>query len=105
MEKLPEFIENTKAGFKKGEPGRTANLLKRDRKVAMYLRSDNMYEVGIVHVYKAAIVFDVSYPEREKYWNNEDIGTLAICTPSLSIAEKAYKVYCDEQTVPDNYQE
>ena len=80
MKKLPEFIDNTKAGFGKDQPGRTAKLVKRVGDVAMYLRDDGYYEVGYVRVNRDVEWVnpdgDVVSWGGESYWVNEDIGGL-----------------------------
>lgn len=73
-----------------GLPGLTAKLIKRKKNVAIYLRDDGLYEVGIIKISPAAKLFGKEYPEREIYFSNEDFGSTAFTT---TIKEKAEKYF------------
>ena len=97
MKKLPDVIEDTKAGFAVGQPGKVANLVKRTGDVAMYLRDDGYYEVGSIRTQKASRSVmpggkEVFFEEKELYWRNEDFGERdAICTRSFDKACDHYE--------------
>jgi len=86
MDKLPKIVRI-------GSSGVNAHLIKRTKRVAMYLRDDGYYEVGKIKISEAEIVFGKEYPDREIYWSNEDIGNIAKTTSDLKRAEHWYKVY------------
>lgn len=94
MKRLPEFIEDTKAKFMQGEPGKTAKLVYRNDEKAMYLRDDGVFEYGIIKKQKAKTKIingqELSLKEKELYWVNEDFGRVAETTSDFKIAEKCY---------------
>ena len=95
MEMLSDVIENNGAGYSVGDPRRVSRLVKRDGGIAMYLRGDGYYEVGRVRVVKAGEAEfggrHVEFSAGERYWRNEDFGSLAICTRSSERAEEYYQ--------------
>lgn len=97
MKRLPNYIENTRAGFDTGQPGKTANLIKRERDVAMYLRDDGYYEIGYVKSQKEQdVVMDghnIHFEEKENYWIPEDFGIIASTTKNVNRAEELYNFY------------
>lgn len=97
MKKLGDYIDDTKAGFHKGQPGRTAHLVKREGDVAMYKRDDKYYEIGYIKSQKEHDVViggkDVHFEEKENYWNPEDFGIIASTTSNAKRAEEIYKHY------------
>lgn len=94
MEKLGEIISVRGTGIKNLK----AHLIKREGNVAMYLRTDDIYETGIVKISKAEILFGASYPERETYWSNEDFGSYALATHKREAAEKHYHQFLGAQS-------
>ena len=76
-------------------PGLTATLVKRTERVAMYLREDGYYEVGILQILPAQIVFGKPYPERERYWYTEEFGVVAKTTSDLKRAEEHYNDFVE----------
>ena len=97
MKKLKDYIEDTKAGFAKGQEGRTARLVKREADVAMYLRDDGYYEVGYVKSQKEgdAVIGGkkIHLEEKENYWVPEDFGVIASTTSNRKRADELYKHY------------
>jgi hypothetical protein len=87
MEKLTNKIKVTGVGI----PGLTATLQKRTGNVAMYLRDDGYYEVGIIIISPENTFPDgTHYPEREVYFSNEQFGKTAFTTKSRAHAEKIF---------------
>lgn len=77
-----------------GMPGITATLVKRNDKVAMYLRSDGYYEVGKRKFIEATeFPNNKSYPARETRWTNEDFGVIAKTTSSKTRALEIYDYF------------
>lgn len=85
--KLAEKIELRGLGI----PGLKATLIKRTKRKAIYLRSDEYYEVFRIQTQEAGIIFGRKYPARETYPGNDDFGHAAICTKNLKQAERFYK--------------
>ena len=57
----------------------TSELIHRKGGIAIYKRSDDVYEVFKVKVSPAAEIFGKQYPEREAYPANEEFGLTAWC--------------------------
>jgi hypothetical protein len=87
MKKLEEKVEITGTGI----PNLTATLIERTRQKAIYLRSDDIYEVFKIKIHPPAELYGRSYPEREAYPSNEDFGKTAWTYTSLEKARKKYK--------------
>lgn len=88
MEKLKDVVVLKGLGY---DDRRTATLVKRTKRKAMYLRSDGYYEIFKVKVSPPAEMFGKSYPEREVYPGNEDFGKTAYCCTSKERAERRYQ--------------
>ena len=73
MQKLQQTLEVRGTGI----PGLKATLVERTDKKAIYLRSDDVYEVFYVQVSPEEMQFGKLYPERETYPSNEDFGKMA----------------------------
>ena len=84
-----------------GLPGMKATLIKQSKNVAMYLREDNIYEVGIIKTAKAEELFGKQYPEREVYWSSEDFGKIALATNHKDKAESFYKGFLQNVSIVD----
>jgi hypothetical protein len=69
----------------------SAKLIKREGRVCMYERIDDVWEVFIVQTRKACIIKGVSYPAHEEYPGNEDFGNTAWCFTNLENAERRFK--------------
>lgn len=68
----------------------TATLLKREGRLCMYKRSDDVFEVFLVIVHPAEHLFGKDYPAREVYPGNEDFGHTAWCYSKIEFAERMY---------------
>jgi hypothetical protein len=73
-----------------------ARLVKNNNKVAMYLRDDDVYEVGLIKFRKE----DVEFPSGHKYkkgefvyWGNEDFGKVAKTTKSREHADQLFEMF------------
>lgn len=86
MEKLPKKIKIKGTGIS----GLTSTLVKREKKKAIYLRSDGYYEAFKIKIQEAGELFGREYPEKELYPNNEDFGSIGICTSILKQAQQYY---------------
>ena len=86
MEKLAKKIKVKGTGIS----GLTSTLVKREEKKAIYLRSDGYYEAFKIKIQEAGEIFGREYPKKETYPNNEDFGSIGICTSSLKQAEQYY---------------
>jgi hypothetical protein len=73
-ERLPEIVDSF---IGVGIPNLTAKLVIRNDKKALYLRSDNVFEVFKIKVSEANEIFGRQYPKREVYPCNEDFGVSA----------------------------
>jgi len=85
-ERLPDIVHPKGTGI----PGLTATLIKRDRKLCMYERSDEIWEVFFIQYFEAQILYGKSYPARETYPCNEDFGKTAWCFSKRENAERCY---------------
>jgi hypothetical protein len=72
-ERLPEVVTIEGTGI----PNLTAKLIERTDKKALYLRSDNIYEVFRIKIQKATEMFGRTYPRKEVYPGNECFGLWA----------------------------
>ncbi len=69
----------------------TATLVKREGRLCMYKRSDNVYEVFLVVVHPDETIFDKFYPAHEVYPGNEVFGSgKAWCYNKIKYAEEMY---------------
>lgn len=84
MQKLPKIARVA---------GVNSRLIKRTKRVAMYLRDDGYYEVGKIRIEEERVAFGKLYPDREVYWGNDDFGSIAKCTKDKKAAENWYKIY------------
>ena len=73
MQKLPEKVIVVGTGI----PNLTSTLVERTKKKAVYLRSDDVYEVFYIQIHPQQEIYGNSYPEREAYPCNEDFGQTA----------------------------
>ena len=96
MKRLPE-IANAKVP---GLPGLKSKQIKRVGNIVMYLRDDNIYEVGEVQLRKAEIVHGKEYPEREVYWYSEQCGFKFLATNHKDKAELFFKGFLENIKVP-----
>ena len=87
MERLKEIVEPKGTGI----PGLTAKLVERTKNKAIYLRSDDVYEVFKIKIAPAGMSQrEQFYPEREIYPNNEDFGKTAWTYRTLDKAKRKY---------------
>jgi hypothetical protein len=75
MIKLPQIVDVKGTGIR----NLTFSLVERTDKKAIYMRSDNVYEVFYVKISRERFVFGNDYPEKEAYPGNEDFGKTAWC--------------------------
>lgn len=73
-----EYLNTTVKLSGLGQAIESTQLQKHDN-IYLYQREDNTYEVFTARVAQAGMVFNVEYPEREVYPNNEDFGKSAWC--------------------------
>ena len=78
-----------------GIPGLTAELVKKnkDESVAMFLRNDGYYEIGIVKYVKQNYTFPNGKEIKAgdfTYWNNDDFGSIAQTT---KFTGSAYNIF------------
>lgn len=90
MRRLPDHIEKIGAGFS-GKNNVTADLIKREKNVAIYERSDGYYEVGIINASKGGD-WEVwgkmrHFEAKENYFTNSIFGRDAWCCSVLETAE------------------
>jgi hypothetical protein len=87
----------------------SAKLIKREGRVCMYERWDNVWEVFVVQTRKAYTIKGKTYPTHEEYPGNEDFGDTAWCFTNLENAENRYKSLVESRvrigtgSVPDQY--
>jgi hypothetical protein len=86
MQKLEDVVNVTGIGMLDV----TAECVRRDGNIAMYLRSDDVYEVFKVKVSPEADIFGRHYPERETYPCNEDFGTIAWSYRNIKDADRKW---------------
>ena len=86
-ERLPETVDSFNGV---GIPDLTAKLVIRNDKKAIYLRSDNIYEVFKIKISEANEIFGRQYPKREVYPCNEDFGMSAWTYHSKQLAMDMY---------------
>ena len=86
MIKLPLTIEVSGTGIS----NLTSTLVERNPRKALYLRSDDVYEVFLIQIRKESEAFGNHYPEREAYPGNEDFGKTAWCYNSPQRAKAKY---------------
>ena len=86
MERLGEKVQIRGTGI----PGLTARLIERTDKVALYRRSDGVWEVFLIRIAPEEIIQGHLYPEREVYPGNEDFGSSAWCYTSEKEARKKF---------------
>ena len=67
-----------------------SRLLKREKGVCLYERSDRVWEVFRPRVKIPKVVFGKSYPRREVYPGNEDFGDDAFCYTQKENAERMF---------------
>jgi len=84
--RLPEIVEPRGTGI----PDLKAKLIERTREKAIYLRSDDVYEVFRVQITPSGEMFGRWYPERETYPCNEDFGKTAWTFRTLERARDKY---------------
>ena len=70
-----------------------AKEIKRQGKVCLYLRDDDVYEVFKVKVAKATVLKGINYEDRETYPNNEDFGINAFCYHGENASKKAMEKF------------
>jgi hypothetical protein len=99
MQPLPEIVNVNGTGI----IGLKARLLKRDRNICLYERSDGYFEVFIVQVSPAAEVFGKSYPEREVYPGNDDFGKTAWCFREYKNALKEFQRLTESPKIIDDH--
>ncbi|MBA7539154.1 hypothetical protein ES705_31433 [subsurface metagenome] len=87
-EVLPKVVQPRGTGI----ANLSSTLIKREGRLCMYERSDNVFEVFLVVVRPAVDVelFGKSYPAREVYPGNEDFGSIAWCYSKFKYAEEMY---------------
>ena len=68
----------------------TSHFVKRNGNVCLYQRDDGPYEVFVVQVAPARVVFGSDLPERETYPGNEDFGSTAWCYTQYGNARKKF---------------
>jgi hypothetical protein len=86
-ERLPEIVDSfTGVGI----PNLTAKLVIRNDKKALYLRSDNIYEVFRIKIAEEGEAFGKQYPKREVYPGNEDFGRVAWTYRDQKLAMRKY---------------
>ena len=85
MQKLPDKIKISGIGI-----NITATLVERTTSKAIYLRSDNIYEIFKIKITPKNEVFGKTYPERESYPSNEDFGKIAWTFRTLKKAKELY---------------
>jgi hypothetical protein len=86
-ERLPETVDSfTGVGI----PNLTAKLVIRNDKKALYLRSDNIYEVFRIKIAEEEEAFGNHYPKREVYPGNEDFGRVAWTYRDQKLAMRKY---------------
>lgn len=91
MKRLEDHIAQIGAGYS-GKYNVTADLIKREKNVAIYLRSDGYYEVGIISASTGGeklIWGEKRYFEaKENYFTNSVFGRDAFCCTSLDSAQR-----------------
>lgn len=92
--KVPEVVKVKKVAI----PGLTAKLIKTDNNVAIYLREDGYYEVGICKFNPKEYIYPDGYilpAGKFIYWSNEDFGSIASATGyhDREKAEEFYEMY------------
>lgn len=95
MKRLPDHIESIGADYRLDNGGHmSADLVKREKNVAIYLREDGYYEVGTIFCSKGGPKsfggVEVIYEAKENYFANYQFGDNAICTSFLNNAEKYF---------------
>jgi hypothetical protein len=86
IEKLPELVFPKGTGIK----DLSARLIKRDGRICMYERSDQVWEVFKVEIIKAITIKGILYPAHEMYPGNEDFGQNAWCFSNFENANNKY---------------
>ena len=86
-----EVLQNVVRPRGTGITNLSSTLVKREGRLCMYKRSDNVYEVFLVVVQPAATLFGKDYPAHEIYPGNEDFGYTAWCYNKIGFAERKYK--------------
>lgn len=85
-EPLPEVVQPRGTGIQNLQ----AHQLRRNGKLCLYERSDNVWEVFIVQTMEETIFNGVVYPAHELYPGNESFGSTAWC---FSNKEKVIERY------------
>ena len=83
-EKLSEIIYPKGTGI----DNLSAILVKRQGRICMYERSDEIWEVFVVKTRKAFTIKGQLYPAHETYPSNEDFGQNAWCFTTFENANK-----------------
>lgn len=108
MKRLPDHIEKIGAGFNKDSGFVTADLIKRKENVAIYLRTDGYYEVGVIFANKDTVKElwgkVKHFTAKENYFSNNAFGKFAKCTHSLEKAEEYMEMFLasEDKAVREN---
>jgi len=86
-EPLPEKVNPIGTGI----PDLEATRLRRDGKLCLYERSDDVWEVFIIQTMEETIFNGVTYPPHELYPGNESFGNTAWCFMEKKRAEQRYQ--------------
>jgi hypothetical protein len=89
--KLPEIVFPKGIGIE----DLSARLIKREGRICMYERSDEVWEVFTVKIRKARKIKGKEYPSQEVYPGNEDFGQNAWCFSNFENADKKYNYMVD----------
>lgn len=85
-EVLPKVVQPRGTGI----ANLSSTLIKREGRLCMYKRSDDVFEVFLVVVRPSEMLFNKFYPAREVYPGNEDFGNTAWCYNKIEYAERIY---------------